>query len=213
MSLEEKRAAFLPHLPDLAAFYETWLDAFSNGPERFFVTEALLDLELSGWRLINDDPKRYQKRYRRKYLPKGDLVRSYDSKSSRKIKNKVIQSLHRSGRVNALVKKRAKGLRHCIESQLLSRPIWAKSMKMAGLSRLDQDLIVNAVAASSACKLALISNDKALCKMVGSLRSYLGNPHWAPEGFEDQAQRLSQLKLQVYSWTWHDRQFLANALG
>lgn len=171
------------------------------------MTDALLDLELSGWRLINNDPKRYQKRYRRKYLPKGDLIRDFDSKSSRKIKNRVLQHFHKSGRVNALVKKRAKGLRQFIETQLLNRPIWAKSMKIDGLSRLDQDLIVNALAASSANNVALISNDKALSKTTASLCSYLKNPHWAPKGYEDQGQRLSALRLQQYSWTWNNQEF------
>ncbi|MDF1665588.1 MAG: hypothetical protein P1V97_27765 [Planctomycetota bacterium] len=130
------------------------------------------------------------------------MIRDFDSKSSRKIKNKVIQALHKSGRVNALVKKRAKGLRYFIENQLLNRPIWAKSMKIDGLSRLDQDLIVNALAASSASNIALISNDKALSKTLGSLCSYLKNPHWVPKGYEDQGQRLSQLSLQRCSWIW-----------
>lgn len=205
-SLEEKRACFLPQLPDLTAFYKSWIAALDACPKRFFVTDAILDLELSGWRLINNNPVRYRKRYRRSYLPKGDLIRDYDSKSSKKLKNKLIQALHQSGRVNNLVKKRAKGLRQFLEEQLLSRPIWAKSMKIDGLSRLDQDLIVNALAAASVSSVAVLSNDKALVKTLRSLSDYLRNPHWAPRGFEEQGQSLSKLSLQLCQWSWENSQ-------
>jgi hypothetical protein len=201
--LESRRAMLLRYLPQMAMFYQNWNALLEAEQPCFFVTDALLDLELSGWRFINKNPKRYQSRYRRRSLPRGDLIQDFDSKKSRKAKNTILQVLDRKCRINSALKRHAKGVRQLIEADLLSRPIWSRALKTEGLSLLDKDLLVNALAAGTVGPTALLTNDRALRQMTISLRKYLKNPAWAAEAKAEMAGALSRTKLDLCSW---DRQ-------
>jgi hypothetical protein len=202
-----RRALLLQHLPQLTAFYDQWVEVIEQGSS-IYVTDALLDLELSGWRLINKDPSRYKRRFRRSRLPRGDLLQDHDSGKSRKAKNRLIQALDKKCRINPLLKKQAKGLRRLLESQLLARPIWRKSLKTEGLSLIDRDLVVNSLAAASVDRSAVLTNDKALSRMLKSLRMYLKSPSWAGEAFKEQALLLAQLELELCTLTTENGQLL-----
>jgi hypothetical protein len=199
--LEARRATHRRYAEAMLVFYEGWRATIAESPTRLYVTDAVLDLELSGHRFIQRNPKRYRPRIG-PVVPCGDLVRDHETRAVKKAKNALLTLLDRRGRLGPLLKKRARGLKGRLEAHLLARPLWQSGAQTEGLSWVDRNLALNALAATRLGQSALVTNDRALRRYLTSLGYYLKNPEWARGGpAEADALKLTELRLELITWT------------
>lgn len=207
LDLERKRALLLEHKAAFEQFYDGWL-ALIDRFENIYVTNAVFDLELSGWRFLGDNPQRYRFQFPGQRIPRGHLVQDYDSRKIRARKNKLLEALNKR-RLNPILKSKAKALRKALKSSLSSRPIWQTAFQDEGLSMVDQDLIINLICAASLGSCALVSNDRALRTLLTSLQRSFRQPQWAKgTAMEAHADALKLLNIRLVEWR-RDESFLS----
>jgi len=199
-SVEEKRQAILAAAPEMLPFYSGWEQLLETQP-RVFVSDAVLDFELSGQRLLRRKLEDLQRRFGRRRLPRGDLVQSYDIARLRKAKNRLLQELDRAHRLSPPLRRQAKGLRRRIEQILFERPLWKGMAKDLGLSLVDRDLALNSLAAATIRPCALLTNDRALQRFLRALGKTLRSPGWSREsGDQELGLLLSKAQVELLSW-------------
>lgn len=178
-SLEDQRKVLGLYREQIVEFYDFWQATFTALQGRLFITRMQLDLELSGWSLVNNKPDRYRSRFRGRRMPRGHLVRDFDSKTTRKAKNKLIQQLAQNAVINEKLKKAAKGLRRSIRDNWLARPIWQAALKSQRISGVDEDLLVNLIAAGALEPTTLVTKDRALRSLIQQAKRELEHNSWA----------------------------------
>jgi hypothetical protein len=186
------RAAFLEIRADLVAYYENWLAILEECAGSITVSSAVLDCELSGGRFAGDRMRRYRQRAAPRLPPSGDILRSYDSRSTAALKNRVLRHLHERCRISDQLESEAKGLRFWIREALLKKPIWRQASKKAGLSWIDEDVLVNALAASAIGPVTILTNDRAMHEMARALRNALKDSSWPGKDRSEQQARWAE---------------------
>lgn len=201
---DDLRAAFLEVRDDLVAFYENWLLILEACPGAITVSSAVFDCELSGGRFAGQRMKRYRQRAAPKLPPAGDILRPYDSRSSAALKNRVLRVLHERCRISDQLESEAKGLRFWIRDALLQKPIWRQASKKAGLSWIDEDVLVNALAASAIGPVTVLTNDRAMHEMARALRNSLKDSSWSGKDRSEQqarwAEAMAERPFEIARW-------------
>lgn len=196
--IAERRQVALGERAAALAFYRFWEEALERDNGALRVSDAVLDLELSGHRWAGRRLAQYRRRF--KPLPRGDIAKAHDPASLRKAKNRLLAVLHRDRRLNSELKKKARGLRAALTEELFDRPIWSGAMAAAGLSEVDQDLARNLVAAGALGPAALVTRDRALLGFIRQLARNLARPGWERPEARALAERLTEARFEVLSW-------------